>query len=223
MKQHVIIIIILFSVGIVTAAFQCSKLGVDTCTKYTNDTAIYSVQLPNYNQAIKVLDTFNIQSIVNDSITTVKGLTFLPNLNQISTTIQAYKVEQVNQSALAYYANIQFNYIITEGYFNTNYGSGFSVLYNRVQPQHIFKGALVCGSPGLYVVKIQNNSYSYNTISNPIDKCYNTSAGYFVDRAQQQLQYWDSLHTTSLLLANGGGNIVANKSSQDYFFIKVNP
>ena len=223
MKKSIKILGSLFFIGIITAAFQCNKTGYNSCNTYTNDTAIYTVQLPNYNQVIRVLDTFNIQSIVKDSITTVKGVSFLSNISQITSNLQAYKIEQINQTAAAYYANIQFNYSIKEGYFNTDYGNGFSILYKRQQPFQIFKGALICGSPGLYLVKISNGNYSNYSIRNPLDNCSNISPSFFVDRAHQQIQYWDSLQITSLILANSFNNVLANKNDQDYFFLKVVP
>ncbi|CAN5737304.1 hypothetical protein BH11BAC4_BH11BAC4_13920 [soil metagenome] len=220
-KNRILFFSLIISYIILTPGFLCGPGPQENCSNSIKDTAIFPFNIPNNNTSFHVLDTIKLISAVSDTIHSIKGKSFLNPLNFLSSSISLYKVVNTGSGAVLNYANIEFNPLVLEGQFLNN--GDLEIQYNRVLPYNRLQASLVPGSPGLYLVTLDNNySYGYQ-ITEPNNHCDIYYGAFFIPENQQQKQYWDSLGTTSLMLAGTNGYEVANKNNRNCFFVKILP
>ncbi len=229
MKNSLIVMFILLFYTMVSPGFQCGDRGHDICDRYTYDSIPLPFEVYNNDHSFHVADTINMFSIINDTFHSINGENPVLPSNNLYASIQPYKVVNVTSGPELNYANIEFNPIVSEGFFQTNpyQSSGYNFLYNRLEPYNRLAPSLIIGSPGLYLIKIgiANSSYFYSDYANSFSDHKNPCNQYIgkcsISSTSQQKQYWDTLGTTVLRLANSNGQIISNKEDKNYFFVKV--
>lgn len=229
MKNGIAIFAVLLFYTIITPGFQCGDRGPDICNNITYDSIPLTFEVYNNNHTFQVLDTINMSSIISDTFHSSSGANPILPSSTMYASIQPYKVVNLSSGPQLNYANIEFNPLVTEGYFqsNTYQSSGFNFLYNRVEPYNRLSPSLIIGSPGLYLIKIAVSNYNYfysenfNSFYDSRNPCNRYVGICTILNTSQQKQYWDSLGTTSLRLANSNAQIIANKEDRNYFFVKV--
>jgi hypothetical protein len=223
MQRRLIISLVILFYIIVTPGFHCGDRP-DPCPNYTVDTIHFNFNTNNLNGHINNYDTLYFTSIVNDTITTTSNNTSVSQINYLASHIQAYKVIENSNARTLNYANIEFNPIVIEGQFQNGPTQGINIMYNRIEPYNRLKAALVAGRPGLYLISFSNadSYYGYYNYMNESNHCTSYITKNIIPRAQQQIQYWDSLGTTSLYLSGNSSYEIANKNGSDYFFVRVN-
>lgn len=222
-RYTLLTIAIMLMYAVVTPGFQCERGRPVDCTSYVQDTAIFPFSVLNNGSDIHVLDTVKLNSFVSDTIHSVKGRSFVYQLNTLYSSIQLYKVVTSGGGAVLNYANIEFNPVITEGQFDNMGYPGVNYLFNRLSPYNRLQGGFVAGSPGLYLAILNTSNYSGYNIYESNDYCHQYTGVYFVPEAQQQKQYWDVLGLSSIRLSSSNNYIVANKGDKNYFFMNVLP
>ena len=223
MQTRFIFSLVMLFYIIFTPGFHCGEPPIDRCTNYTVDTIHFNFNTNNVTGQINNYDTLYFTSVVNDTITTTSNNTFVSHINYLASHLQAYRVVDNGSGRTLNYANVEFNPLVIEGLFQNGPTQGINILYNRVEPYNRLKAALVAGRPGLYLISFNNadSYYGYTGYYNESAQCTNYITKNIIPRAQQQIQYWDSLGTTSLYLSGNPSNEVANKNGRDYFFVKV--
>jgi hypothetical protein len=227
MKQKIVFIAAIFYLIIITSAFRCGSGNYNDCSGYAKDTIVMPLNYTTNITSIKVGDTINIFSSINDSTTSTGGKTFVTDRSPLFINIQPYKVVANNGGYILNYANIEFNPVINIGQFQNNGSTGYNFVFNRQQPYNKLQVLFVAGKPGLYcfVNGYNNNSYSnYNgeySFYNVKDNCTNYNGITTLPEANQNKKYWDTLKTSVLGLTALAPTI--KKDNKNYFFIKVNP
>ncbi|MEJ7627465.1 MAG: hypothetical protein WKF35_11420 [Ferruginibacter sp.] len=224
MKQVFLITIVALSYLIITPAFQCGDRPTDNCPSYRTDTVLLPFFVTNSSSSYRVNDTIRLFSRVSDTLVTAGGSNFITALPSLHAGINVYKVIS-NPFPQLNFANNQFNALVNTGTFQNTGSTGFEILYLRNDPVNILSASLIPGQPGLYLVTVYLSRYSY-AIGNDLDLyepnnyCTSYKGIVTIPVVQQQRQYWDSIGTTSLNLANSNYNFIMKKNT-NYFFIKV--
>lgn len=229
MKNNLVIFSVLLFYIIISPGFQCGGRGPDFCDQYTYDSIPLTFEVYNNDHSFHELDTISMSSVICDTFHTNNGENLVIPCNNLYASIQPYKVVNIASGPQLNYANIEFNPIVSEGFFQNNpyQSSGYNFLYNRLEPYNRLKPSLIVGSPGLYLIKVGvgNTSYTYSDFSNTFFDSKNPCNHYLgscsISAASQQKQFWDSLGTTILRLANSNEQIVSSKEDHNYFFVKV--
>jgi len=223
MKQGFLFLPILFIYILITPGFQCGD-DPPLCDTYSNDSIPLPIEITNIYQSFHVLDTIKMSSVISDTFKSKKGVDLIYPCYTMYASIQPYKVVNNGAGPELNYANIQFNPMVTEGYFQLTSNTGINFLYNRSDPYNRLKPMLVAGEAGLYLMTIGINNYYY---SNMFFDSRNPCSQYFgytnISSTEQQRQFWDSIGTTTLRLAGSNGQVVANKQDRNYFFVKIEP
>jgi len=216
--------LVLIAVVLVAPGFQCgTRPPYENCNQYTTDTAIFNVSVANQTN-IAVMDTIQIQSIISDTIQTTSGNQFQYEQNLLSCNIQAYKVVNNGNGPVLNYANNEFNPLVFTGLMQNTPSIGFGYIYNRFAPFNELRAGLVAGRPGLFLITTGANNGYYENYIPSYSPCVQIKSMNFVPIAQQNTNIWDSLGTTSLMLAgNYSPEPIANKSNRNYFFVRVRP
>ncbi len=229
MKNNFFILLTLALYGIISPGFQCGDRGPDICERYSYDTIPLNFEVYNNSESFQILDTIKMSSVLNDTFQTVNGEMVVLPCSSMYASIQPYKVVNNGSGPQLNYANIEFNPIVSEGFFQNNpyQSSGYNFLYNRTEPFNRLRNSLIVGSRGLYLIKIgiANTSYTFSDYSNTFFDSKNPCNHYIgncsIANSTQQKQYWDSLGTSVLRLANSNDQIVSKKEDKNYFFVKV--
>jgi hypothetical protein len=222
--KHLSYCIIIAALLIISQGFQCGRGRIsDNCNnQYNTDSIILPFNVINSSATYRVGDTIKLASIVNDSILTQKGKSFINPREYFSTQLQPYKVVTTGSVKELNYANIEFNPLVNIGQFQIYAGAGFSFTYQRNSPLNKLNISIVAGKVGLYLFKLSNNQYGINRVSDG-DICTNYFEYLNFPVANQNNNYWDSIGVTKLSLASTSGYELAKKGDRDYFFVKVIP
>ena len=223
--KYIIFISAIFYYLIITPGFQCGK-GEIACENYRTDTILMQIQLQNPAAVFHINDTVTLISSVSDTLSTLSGSVFNTPLSSLKMNVNAYKVvRNINNLYELNYANNEFNAIVHEGSFDNTGGTGFEFLYRRFEPNNTLNVSLLPGREGLYLIQMYHYNYSPSYsyyIYNSSDRCKNYIGLTQLPRVQQQIQFWDSIGTTNLRLANSNFDM-AEKRNMNYFFLRVLP
>lgn len=221
--------IALIAIGmIVSPGYKCRPYP-EPCDRFVADSLAMNFEVMQKPDGFQPYDTIYFESVLNDTIKTRQGRTFVRSMGYPSLQLQGYRIiDGPTGSPTLNYANIEFNPLVQEGQFVNYFGTGIGLLYNRQAPYHNLKAALVPGRPGLYLFSVRSN-YNFDLrssdhgSSSPDRECVSILSGYTLSDISSQSHYWDSLGVTSLTLQGDGYNVVAKKENSDYFFVRVNP
>jgi len=221
--------IALIAIGmIVSPSYKCQEYP-QRCDRYIKDSVALHFEVAQDSNGFQSYDTIRFESVINDTIRTQQGRTFIQEMGYPSLQLQGYRVvEGPTGAPTLIYANIEFNPLVQEGQFVNYYGTGIGLLYNRQAPYNKLRASLVPGRPGLYLITIRSNNYidyyrPEDGSNSPDRTCVSMISGYALSDFSSQLNYWDSLGVTSLTLQGDGYNVLARKEERNYFFVQVNP
>ncbi len=224
-KYNIAIVFLLAFLWITTQSVNCRRPIInDSCSTYKNDSVYFKIDVTNQTSTFALVDTIKIYSKISDNITPLVSSGFVFPLNSLSTTVQIYKVVPIGSTYQLNYANVEFNLNIQTGTINPYQGIGYNLVYNRNQPNNELSLTLKPGVVGLYAVVFDRSYYNYDSnIRNPNDNCVSFTNVFTFNTTNQNLQYWNTLGTSTLNLANSNGNFKINKNDKNYFFVKVIP
>lgn len=225
MKRNIKLFALFFIIVTLTQSFHCGSSYRNSCSNTIIDTSLIVFNIPNTAPTFKLNDTVWLSSIINDTFyNRTKSDYVVSETNQYISYIQPYRIVSNGTNYSVNYANIEFNPVIADGSFNTNYSYGYNYTYRRNKPYNYLKVGFVAGKTGLFAFTININYYSdYNTtVYSSTDYCKRFFTIQTINNNQQNLQYWDSLNVSSLLLGNSSASII-EKNKKNYFFIKIVP
>jgi hypothetical protein len=221
--------IALIAIGmIVSPGYKCREYP-ERCDRYIKDSVALNFEVAQNSIGFQPYDTIRFESVINDTIRTRQGRTFIEAMGYPSLQLQGYRiVEGPTGAPTLTYANIEFNPLVQEGQFANYYGNGIGLLYNRQAPYNKLKASLVPGRSGLYLITIRSNNYidyyrPEDDSNSPDRDCITIFSAYGLSDNDAQINYWDSLGVSSLTLQGDGYNILARKEERNYFFVRVNP
>lgn len=225
MKQSTLIIICCLLYGIITPAFHCGDPRPYDCGGSETDSTTMNLLVVNPAATFHVNDSIRIFSKISDTLNGPQGRKVTTDIPYLSLKINPFKVVMNGSLAQLNYATNEFNATVETGAFENYGGTGFQVLYQRLQPHNTLAATLIPGHTGLYLIQMGLGSYSYSEDANfyiTTDPCTIYKGILTVPVASQQKHYWDSLSVSTLSLTSGGF-VVADKRDKNYFFVNVIP
>lgn len=222
MKSSALLIAFLISITLFSPGFKCGYQPLE-CDKYVNDTFNLPLAINGNAQSIGVLDTVWQYFNLPDTFTTYKGNKVNYSTDSYNITYQPYKVVQSGNIYELEMANIQFNPFVSFGTINTYY-QGFNFYSLKTPTGHSFKGGIIAGYPGLYLVKTNiGNYYGSNSVSThpQNDYCTNYLGLCYIPEAAQSKHLWPSPSQTALNLKNSNNLPIVKLADKNYFMIKV--
>lgn len=212
------IVIVFFSPG-----FQCGERP-KPCDDYIYDSIPLPFSVIENIHSYHVYDTIQMQSFISDTFFSKKGDQLIYPTYTMYANVQPYQVVNNGSGPVLNYANIQFNPMVSLGYFQFSSNEGFNFLYQRMEPYNRLISSFVVGSPGLYLFKVAiSNGYYSSSFFDSRNPCSNYFGYADITPAQQQREFWDTLNVTTLRLAGSNDYPIINKQDVNYFFVKVEP
>jgi hypothetical protein len=217
---------------ILTSCTKCDPRLRDVCDgDYRTDSVLLNLQIINPSVEYKQYDTIWINSDVSDELVPLSGNppSFISKVEELYLTIQPYQLIN-NPGVLPYlqYANIEFNPVLRDGSLENLNGSGYIYKFRRNLPYNKISAGLVAGRPGTYILECTHSTYPYSgggnfQVYNGNNTCISYLGKSTFPEDQQNLQFWDTLTTSSVSLMRNYGSHTILKESRNYFIIKVVP
>ncbi len=221
MKTSALLVAVLCTVAIAMQSFRCNG-GIDTCPTITVDTTLLKLEFINPSSVLMQGDSVPLSSKFSDTIQIQYGSTFiLANEQPFMLSVKMYQVISTGSGYEVSYANTAFDPYITSGQYG--YANiGYNFLYTRLAPFYFFKGGFIAGRSGLFLCTMNlDGYYGYGSnYRNPDTDCTSYFPKLEIASGSRNLQYWDSLGTTTLRLQGTSNNLIT-KTDPNHFFIKV--